>query len=173
VWPRSSASTTPSSPAEPRTLKLRLGAGPTDGYDWAVVDIFDKLNRIIDTFIDAPTESGSDRFDPDYSAAWDELEGFMRGANYDGEPGGHHGPSGSGGAKRSRVPNELERDFRNLEVPIGAPWRDVQQAYKHQLVQYHPDRFASNPKKFATATEITKQINYSYHRLKQYYGAAS
>ena len=137
------------------------------------MDIFDKLNRIIDTFIDATTEPDSDRFDPDYSEAWDELEGFMRGANYDGEPGDHHGRSGSEGGTRGGVPNELERDFHNLEVPIGAPWRDVQRAYKHQLAQYHPDRFASNPKKYATATEITKQINYSYHRLKQYYSAAS
>ncbi|NBC29438.1 MAG: hypothetical protein GVY29_05530 [Spirochaetes bacterium] len=137
------------------------------------MDIFDKLNRIIDTFIDATTEPGSDRFDPDYSEAWDELEGFMRGTNYDGEPGDRHGRSSSEGGTRGRVPNELERDFRNLEVPIGAPWRDVQRAYKHQLAQYHPDRFASNPKKYATATEITKQVNYSYHRLKQYYSAAS
>jgi DnaJ-domain-containing protein 1 len=137
------------------------------------VDIFDKLNRIIDSFVDTPTQPGSERFDPDFSEAWDELEGFMRGGNYDGEPGDHRTRSSANRSSRVGVPNELERDFHNLEVPVGAPWKDVQRAYKQQLAQYHPDRFASNPKKYATATEITKQINYSYHRLKQYYGAAA
>jgi DnaJ-domain-containing protein 1 len=140
------------------------------------VDIFDKLNRIIDSFVDADTEPGAERFDPDFSDAWQELESFMRGGNYDGEPGGRTGAwSGSAGGRGGRggIPPELERDFHNLEVAVGAPWNDVQRAYKRQLAQYHPDRFAAQPKKYATATEITKQLNYSYQRLKQFYAAGA
>ncbi len=134
------------------------------------VDIFDKLNRIIDSFVDEPVDSGTGRYDPDMSEAWEELESFMRGENYDGNPEDHHAGRSGTGMHRGGVPSELERDFQNLEVPVGAPWKEVQRAYKSQLAQYHPDRFASNPKKYATATEITKQLNYSYQRLKQYYG---
>jgi len=138
------------------------------------VDLFDKLNGIIDSFADAGTEPGAERFDPDFSDAWQELESFMRGNNFDGDPkdrpgaGSTRGHDGSRRAERS-VPQELERDFHNLEVGIGAPWQEVQRAYKRQMAQYHPDRFASYPKKYATATEITKQLNYSYQRLKQFY----
>ncbi|MFW5728430.1 MAG: J domain-containing protein [Spirochaetota bacterium] len=139
-----------------------------------VVDIFDKLNRIIDSFIDEPSDAGTGRYDPDMSEAWEELESFMRGGNYDGDPqdhrSGHDSTGTRPGTRPGGVPSELVRDFHNLEVPVGAPWQEVQRAYKSQLAQYHPDRYASNPKKYATATEIAKQINYSYQRLKQYYG---
>lgn len=140
----------------------------------AVVDIFDKLNRIIDSFVDADTEAGSERFDPDYSDAWQELESFMGDEQYDA-PRGRSGAGtagGRGGTSRRAgggIPRELERDFHNLEISPGADWKAIQRAYKSQLAQFHPDRFAANPKKYATATEITKQINYSYQRLKQYY----
>lgn len=138
------------------------------------MDIFEKLNRIIDSFVDADSGPGSERFDPDYSEAWQELESFMGDEEYDARRArtGTTGPGSRGGTYRRApggAPPELERDFHNLEVPVGSGWKEIQRAYKSQLAQYHPDRFAANPKKYATATEITKQINYSYQRLKQYY----
>jgi curved DNA-binding protein CbpA len=60
---------------------------------------------------------------------------------------------------------ELVRDYHNLEIKPGAPAEEVKAAYKKLLKQYHPDRFASDPAKQATATQITAKLNQSYARI--------
>ena len=80
-----------------------------------------------------------------------------------------------GGQQRAEDPllqmaRELVRDYHNLEVKPGAPIEEVKAAYKTLLKQYHPDRFATDPVKQATATQITAKLNQSYARIMEHLG---
>lgn len=129
------------------------------------MDIFDRLGNLIRTIIDdedGPEPRGGRFDDPDETAAWDELEAYMRG----GESGA---PPSFDAPDRDGMPESLRRDFRNLEVPVGAPLADVRRGYKRLMAAYHPDRHSSDPEKLRTATEITKKLNQSFQRIRTYY----
>lgn len=129
------------------------------------MDIFDRLGNLIRTIIDdedGPTQSRARFDDPDEAAAWDELESYMR-SGESGEAPSFDAPN------RGGMPESLRRDFRNLEVPVGAPMADVRRAYKRLMAAYHPDRHSSDPEKLRTATEITKKLNQSFQRIRTYY----
>lgn len=134
------------------------------------MDIFDRLGNLIRTIIDDESSgiSAEDLRDPDQRAAWEELEEYM------------HRDSGAAGADSGRdpfaapeqqMPPSLRRDFRNLEVPVGAPLPEVRQAYKRLMAAFHPDRHADNPEKLKTATEVTKKLNQSFQRIRTWYEA--
>lgn len=65
---------------------------------------------------------------------------------------------------------QLVRDYHNLELKPGAPLDEVKAAYKKLIKQYHPDRFASDAAKQATATQITAKLNQSYARIMEHLG---
>ena len=65
---------------------------------------------------------------------------------------------------------ELVRDYHNLELKPGASVEQVRAAYKGLIKQYHPDRFASDPGKQATATQISARLNQSYARVMEHLG---
>ncbi|MFW5737661.1 MAG: J domain-containing protein [Spirochaetota bacterium] len=129
------------------------------------MDIFDRLGNLIRTIIDdedGPHPSGARFDDPDEAAAWDELEAYMN-SGASGEAPSFEAPD------RGGMPESLRRDFRNLEVPAGAPLPDVRRAYKRLMAAYHPDRHSSDREKLRTATEITKKLNQSFQRIRTYY----
>ena len=69
----------------------------------------------------------------------------------------------------SQIPDRLRRDFRNLEVPVGAKMTDVRSAYKRLMTEFHPDRHADDPERLRTATEVAKKLNHSFQRIRTYY----
>ena len=142
------------------------------------MDIFDRLGNLIRTIIDDPDDDSNGAGDPDLAVAWEELENYIR----EGTPsntGGRAAADGtrtradgsrtaSGPAEQLRA-EQLGRDFRNLEVPVGAPIESVRQNYKRLMAAFHPDRHSADPEKLRTATEVTKRLNESYTRIRDYY----
>lgn len=139
------------------------------------MDIFDRLGNLIRTILDEDDTTVSSRRygqaygDPDMQTAWDELESYM---NAD-EPGIGSGQSSSTATSRSGPPEALRKDFRNLEVPFGAPLSDVRRSYKRLMAAFHPDRHSANPDRFQTATEVTKKLNQSFERIRSHYETAA
>jgi len=60
--------------------------------------------------------------------------------------------------------------YRTLEVDSDADLRAVRKAYRKQLLQYHPDRHASDPEKYKAATEVTRRLTEAYNGLTRYLG---
>ncbi|MBV1860668.1 MAG: J domain-containing protein [Nannocystaceae bacterium] len=60
--------------------------------------------------------------------------------------------------------------YRTLEVDSEADLRAVRKAYRKQLLQYHPDRHASDPEKYKAATEVTRRLTEAYNGLTRYLG---
>lgn len=142
------------------------------------MDVFDRLGNLLKSILDE--EDRRPETDPDYASAWDELNQYMSGGNggfedsrFEETGWSRSGQSGTGYASRGAgfdsVPEELRQDYRNLEVEFGAPMDQVRKAYRSLMVTYHPDRFASNPRKLQIATEITKKLGESYRRIKSYH----
>ena len=133
------------------------------------MDIFDRLGNLIRTILDDEEtgESASVRFsDPDERAAWEELEEYMES---DTSAGARTGRPTFDAGERSEMPASLRKDFRNLEVPVGAPIDDVRKAYKRLMTAFHPDRHSADPERLRTATEVTKKLNQSFQRIRTYY----
>ncbi len=105
--------------------------------------------------------------DDDLKSAWEELEGFMNSDHTSSQAGA--GTQGSTYTPpKQGIPEELRQDYANLEVSFGAPFDDVTKSYKELIRKFHPDRFANDPEKQKTATEIAQKVNQSYHRIKEY-----
>ncbi len=69
-----------------------------------------------------------------------------------------------------RDPQEhLRQDYENLEVAFKSDFETVKKQYKSLLRKYHPDRFAQDPEKYRSATEVTKKLNESFNRIKEYH----
>ena len=140
------------------------------------MDVFDRLGNILKGMLDTD-ETVSRGRDPDLTDAWDELDAYLA----DGKAGderpragasshaGARAGAGTGAAVRPR-PFGLLQDFKNLEVAPDADFETVRKSYTRLLKVYHPDRHAGNSEKQQTATEITKQLNESFRRIKQYLG---
>jgi DnaJ-class molecular chaperone len=139
---------------------------------------FDRLGDLLKSMLqeDELRARGSSNYrDPDMQDAWEELEDYLRtgtdesssgrtsaGARYRTSTGGRTGP-----------PEELRKDYANLEVSFGANFEEVRKSYRRLLRAYHPDRHAGDPQKLRTATEITQRITQSFQRIKQYHETGS
>ncbi len=66
--------------------------------------------------------------------------------------------------------SDRKRWYRTLELQPGADLRDVRKAYRKLLLQYHPDRHASDPDKYKAATEVTRRLTEAYNGLTRYLG---
>lgn len=65
---------------------------------------------------------------------------------------------------------DRKRWYRILEVDQGADLKTVRRGYRKQLLQYHPDRYASDPEKQKAATEVTRKLTDAYNGLTRYLG---
>jgi DnaJ-domain-containing protein 1 len=128
------------------------------------------------------------REDPDLGAAWEELEGFLRGEKGRGSgqgdwssPGGsrrwNSGEdwSGSGafrreepGGGRGGIPDSVRAAFAELGLEPGAPEEDCKGADKRLLKLHHPDRHAGHPGNMRKATEKTTRLNAAYDKIERW-----
>lgn len=65
---------------------------------------------------------------------------------------------------------DRRRWYKTLEVPPGSDLKTVRRAYRKALLQYHPDKFATDPDKQKAATEITRRLTEAYNGLTRYLG---
>lgn len=134
------------------------------------MDIFDRLGNLIRTILDdegQSSEYAGGFTDPDERAAWEELESYMR--DEEAQARAERAGAWARTAAPGGMPASLRRDFRNLEVPVGAPLAEVRSSYKRLMARFHPDRHADNPEKLRTATEVTKELNQSFARIRTFY----
>ena len=107
--------------------------------------------------------------DPDLAEAWEELESFL---DDDQDPAAgrastaSRGSNAGGGAAAPHPRERLRADYATLEVAFDAPLRDVKRAYKRQMQEHHPDRFAHDPARQAAATRKAARINAAYARIE-------
>lgn len=144
-----------------------------------VDQIFDRLGNLLRSLFqdeDAPVSEGTRRassMDPDLDEAWEELDEFLKTGKDSGASKGANQQyqqyrKSTGSASRAGIPDELKRDYANLEVAPNADTATVRKAYHKLIRQYHPDRFAHDPEKQKQATEITQKINQSYQRITKF-----
>jgi DnaJ-domain-containing protein 1 len=74
-----------------------------------------------------------------------------------------------GGAQPSG--RDVEGWYRTLEVPVGSDFATVRKSYRRLLAKYHPDKYASDPDKYAAATEVARKITAAYNGLKAMQGS--
>jgi DnaJ-domain-containing protein 1 len=118
--------------------------------------------------------------DPDLSAAYAELDEFLKGtARQDRGAGGtagrnagenkgeRSGTGRAGGTAPGNTPPEsLRPDFAELGLPPGAGEEECKAAYKRLLKLHHPDRHAGHQANLEKATKKTARINAAYDRIK-------
>jgi hypothetical protein len=76
-----------------------------------------------------------------------------------------HADQSHGGRGRPSA-RDIEDWHRTLEVPVGADFETIRKSYRRLMAKYHPDKFASDPEKYAAATEVTRKITGAYNGLK-------
>ncbi len=62
------------------------------------------------------------------------------------------------------------RFYRALELPAGASFDKIRQAYKSQMKKYHPDRFPNDPEKKKYAELVSQRLNEAYAYFESKYG---
>lgn len=65
---------------------------------------------------------------------------------------------------------DRRRWYKTLELQPGADLKTVRRAYRKLLLQYHPDKFATDPEKQKAATEVTRRLTEAYNGLTRYLG---
>jgi hypothetical protein len=136
-------------------------------------DIFDSIESFFRSLFheedNYSTDSSGNRqyYDPDMQDAWDELEEYLKeGKNKPKPQKAHHDSARE--QKLKLLKEALRNDYAILKVPFDAPFELIKKSYKTLLRQYHPDRFARDPQRFKTATEITQKINQSFQKIKAF-----
>ena len=137
--------------------------------------IFDRLGNLLKSILqDDDTSrtrsSGKPYGDKDMQDAWEELDSFLNEGEEDTPRSDRDSQTSQQRTQpgRSAMPQQLKTDYANLEVPPGSSMEVVRKNYKRLLVKYHPDRHASDPERFETATRVTQKINESFQRIKKY-----
>lgn len=61
---------------------------------------------------------------------------------------------------------ELADCYNKLDLPFGAPMAQVTKRWRAYLKQCHPDLHARDTAKQAEATELTRQLNDAYQKIR-------
>jgi DnaJ-domain-containing protein 1 len=146
--------------------------------------MFDRLGNVIKSYLNdedrrifgSGEKQRSPSTDPDFEAAFDELNDFLRGgrgaasgrSDASGENGARTGAERSGAGRPSAPPEDLRPDFAALGLPFGASAEECKAAYKKLLKLHHPDRHAGHEGNFKKATEKTVRINAAYDRIEKW-----
>ncbi len=136
--------------------------------------IFDRLGSVINSYFNDFSNETSGRFkssgDPDYDAAYEELEDYLNRKEYRFEKDTDRDRDFKT-AKPSGVklpPEELRPDFELLGVPFGADNETCKAAYKNLLKIHHPDRHAGHEGNYKKATEKSAKINAAWDRIEKW-----
>jgi DnaJ-domain-containing protein 1 len=119
--------------------------------------------------------------DPDYDAAVDELNDFLRGGGFNGAAGDRSGGQASkdrsggragGGAfrpaKKTVAPETLRADFAELGLGLDADAAACKAAYKKLLKEFHPDRYSKDAAAQNKATDRAARINIAYGNIEKW-----
>lgn len=68
--------------------------------------------------------------------------------------------------KRTRL-DKLEPHYKTMEIPPGTPFPKIRAQFRKLMRKYHPDRYASDPKKQAWATKKTQGISEAFAALEK------
>jgi len=150
--------------------------------------IWDRLGNVINSYINdfgeqtfsrTRTYSDSRRSgDPDFDAAFDELNDFLNGnennSSAEGQQSsGQYSWRDAETPKKDRAgknlpPEELRADFELLGVQFGADTETCKSAYKKLLKIHHPDRHAGHEGNYKKATERSAKINAAWDRIEKW-----
>ena len=143
--------------------------------------ILERLGNVIKSYINDDTEHASGRRsqktheDPDYAAAWEELENDLnRKESREKEWDELLKDEKSGTAQNSenpkrKIPEELMPDFTELGLSPEASAEECKEAYKKLIKIHHPDRHANHAENMRKATDKTARVNASYGRLAKWF----
>ena len=142
--------------------------------------IWDRLGNVIKSYVNAEDErifgrgtarapgdhSRHAQGDPDYDAAFEELNDFLGGRDTSKESEN----AGQKSREWSRpVPEGLKEDFAELGLAPTATMEECKEAYKKLLKIHHPDRHAGHPANMKKATEKAARVNSAYDRLEKWF----
>jgi len=139
--------------------------------------IFDRLGTIINSYFNDFSNETAGRFkssgDPDYDAAYEELDDYLNRKDYRFEKNTDrdYGTAQQSAAKPSGVklpPEELRPDFDLLGVQFGADYETCKAAYKKLLKIHHPDRHVGHEGNYKKATEKSAKINAAWDRIEKW-----
>lgn len=105
----------------------------------------------------------SNSSDSDYEEAWDELNDFLSGS---GNLNSNKTNYTSKFSSIPKTPELLRSDYKKIGVPFGTDFSITKNAYKKLIIKYHPDKNNSNTESMYKATEITKDLNISFQKIK-------
>ena len=143
--------------------------------------IFERLGKVINSYMNDFGEQTSQSFrsksrsssnDPDFDAAYEELNDFLNQKNsqYKKSDDGRYWQDTQYSKPKDKTfpPEELRADFECLEVPFGADNETCKAAYKKLLKIHHPDRHAGHEGNFKKATERSAKINAAWDRIEKW-----
>ena len=154
------------------------------------MSIWDRLGNVINAYMndfssrapDWTNISGANRNvrssgDPDFDAAYEELNDFLNSRNhrFEGRRQENENRSSGNSARSARSndpnlpPEELRLDFEKLGVHFGADEETCKNAYKKLMKIHHPDRHAGHANNFKKATERAARINASWDKISKWH----
>jgi DnaJ-domain-containing protein 1 len=112
------------------------------------------------------------RNDPDFDAAYEELNDFL-GADKQEKNKSRDGFAGGAGEETGKkprpVPEEIRRDFAELGLSPESTAEQCKEVYKKLLKIHHPDRHAGHEGNMNKATEKSARVNAAYDRLEKWF----
>jgi DnaJ-domain-containing protein 1 len=157
------------------------------------VGIVDRLENLARSYFQDDwrgSKNSARNGDPDYDAAVDELNDFLRGGGFNGaagrgRPGGGNGSGGRAGARTSSggdrsgdqasraagkpaAPETLRADFAELGLGLDADAAACKAAYKKLLKEFHPDRYSKDAAAQNKATDRAARINIAYDNIEKW-----
>ena len=141
--------------------------------------ILERLGNVINSYLNDFGEqkshsfrSGSSSNDPDFNAAYEELNDFLNSGDSQNKKRQDNRfwqePPGSKQRNKAHPPEELRPDFDCLGVPFGSDNETCKTAYKNLLKIHHPDRHAGHEGNFYKATAKTAKINAAWDRIEKW-----
>ena len=117
------------------------------------------LNHLLDNVQRFEERGGFRSIFDDQGQAQGEWEEIGRGR----DPYEHSPPPAMRGSRKT-----IEDYYANLEVPFGSDLDTVKAAYRRLMRKYHPDNFASDAEKEATATRLSQELSVAYQAIQEY-----
>ena len=117
------------------------------------------------------------RGDPDFDAAYEELDDFLGGKDAkskDPDSARENFENGQeswekAGRKPRPVPEEIRKAFEELGLTPEASAGECKEAYKKLLKIHHPDRHTKHDGNMKKATEKSARVNAAYERLMKWF----
>ena len=145
------------------------------------MSLLERLGKVINSYLNDfgeqtsqsfRTRSGSSGNDPDFDAAFEELNDFLnqKETQNNRKDDGRFWQDTPNSKQRDKKfpPEELRADFECLGVPFGADNETCKIAYKKLLKIHHPDRHAGHEENFKKATAKSAKINAAWDRIEKW-----